>query len=109
MNLAPSTSRHSFFTHKVVAVRLTTKGENLERPGCGERECEEEIDGAVILQHNSLKWRRNGEVVVRLDLKSEDERVAAIEKYFGIRLNEYDRKSITGMASEILPEEFAII
>lgn len=69
----------------------------------------QDIDGAIILQHASLKWRRDGEVVVRLDLKNEDERVAAIDKYFGIKLNEYDRKSISGMASEILPEPFAII
>lgn len=38
MNLYPWTSRHSFFTHKVVAVRFTTAGETLENPIANEQD-----------------------------------------------------------------------
>lgn len=98
MNFAPSMSRHTFFTHKVVASRFTTskeidRGDDL--PGSpGEAEIEGEIDGSMTINHDNLKWRRRGEKVVHFEFKTDDERVSALRKYFRITLAEEDREAI---------------
>ena len=97
MNYAPWLSRHTFFTHKVVASRFTTEKETNDCDGPGtpdEDAITGEIDGAVTLNHDVLKWRRHGENIVVVPFKTDDERVAAISQYFGITLADEDREAI---------------
>ncbi|EGP89451.1 unnamed protein product [Zymoseptoria tritici ST99CH_1E4] len=104
MNFAPSTSRHTFFTHKVVAVRFTTSQERNGSSGTGspsESSLEGEIDGAITLNQNVLKWRRNGKKVVEWHFQSEEERVSALEMYFGVTFEAEDREAIEGTAAAL--------
>ncbi|EME45804.1 hypothetical protein DOTSEDRAFT_79667 [Dothistroma septosporum NZE10] len=104
MNLAPSSSRHSFFTHKVVAVRFSTSAEINGPQGPGspnEAALASPVDGAITLNHDVLKWRRRGQKVVEWTLKSEEERVQALEMYFGIEVGEEDVRAIEGTAAEV--------
>ena len=94
MNYAPSQSRHTFFTHKVVANRFTTEKE-VEGPGSPDEEAlAGEIDGSLTINHDVLKWRRHGKKAVVWSFKNDDERVAALKKYFGIILSDEDREAI---------------
>lgn len=104
MNFAPSTSRHTFFTHKVVAARFTTERElddgNL--PGSpSEAALEGEIDGSITINHDNLKWRRRGEKVVHFAFHADDDRVRALRKYFGITLADEDREAIINTTAMI--------
>ena len=104
MNFAPSRNRHTFFTHKVVANRFTTENEINEDglPGSpSENTLNAEIDGALTINHDILKWRRHGKKVVELPFKTDDERVAALQKYFGIVLAEEDREAIQNTSAMI--------
>ena len=97
MNYAPSRARDTFFTHKVVANRFTTEREmdDGDLPGStSEQALEGEVDGALTINHDVLKWRRHGQKAVELPFKTDAERVAALQKYFGISLAEEDREAI---------------
>ncbi|TLD32219.1 Cis-aconitate decarboxylase [Venturia nashicola] len=103
-NLAPGTSKTSFFTHKVVAVRFTTEYETADGPGPGstrEQELGGEIDGSITLSHDNLKWRRHGKKTIDLKLDNEQERIDALEKYFGITLADEDKETIRGTFTEL--------
>jgi arylamine N-acetyltransferase len=104
MNHAPWLSRHTFFTHKVVAVRFTTDKEVDDDglPGtAAEAALEGEIDGSLTINHDVLKWRRMGKKVLELPFVKEEDRLSALDKYFGIRLGEMDRLGIKGTAAEM--------
>lgn len=104
MNFEPWHNRQTIFTHKVVANRFTTDHEVDENqsPGSPEEQAlEGEIDGAVTLNHDVLKWRRHGKKVVELPFKKDNERVAALQKYFGIILAEEDREAILNTGAMI--------
>lgn len=104
LNLEPATNRHTFFTHKVVAVRFSTEGEvnGPQGPGSpGEAALEGEIDGSVTLNHDVVKWRRRGEKVVEWQLRSEEDRIQALEMYFGIVLDAEERAGVVGTAAMI--------
>lgn len=105
MNFSPWLNPRSFFTHKVVAVRFTTSLESDKDDGGpgspNETALEGEIDGAVIVNHSYLKWRRYGKTVKHVEFESEDERVRALERYFGIMISQQDREAIIGTAAEI--------
>ena len=78
MNFAPSLSRHTFFTHKVVCVRFVTdrEVEGTNNPGSpSEDALEGNIDGSITINHDTLKWRRNGEKIVVIPFKKDEERV----------------------------------
>jgi hypothetical protein len=104
MNMAPWLSRHSFFTHKIVAVRFTTDRETNGSKGPrspGEETLEGEIDGTIAINQNVLKWRRGGKKEVEWHFKSEEDRVKALVMYFGIVLSDEDRDGIEGTAAAI--------
>ena len=97
MNYAPSSSRYTFFTHKVVANRFSTdkEVESVDGPGGPDEEAlTGEIDGAITINHDVLKWRRHGKKIVVKPFKTDDERVAALKSYFGITLAKEDREAI---------------
>ncbi|RYP81127.1 hypothetical protein DL769_002136 [Monosporascus sp. CRB-8-3] len=110
MNMAPWRSPTSFFTRRIIMTRFTTDREQApaeDGGGAGPGSADEEaisggrIDGAIILFGDTLKWRRNGETRLQIKFKSEEERVEALKRYFGIVLDEEDRDAIRGTVSEI--------
>ncbi|KAI1344390.1 arylamine N-acetyltransferase 3 [Xylariaceae sp. FL0016] len=105
LNMTPSGSRTSFFTYKVICTRFTTRAERdgAEGPGQAAMEgiSESEIDGALILFQDTLKWRRDGETKLEVKLGSEKQRIDALVRYFGIQFEEADREAIKGTVSEL--------
>ncbi|KAK3716884.1 hypothetical protein LTR37_006234 [Vermiconidia calcicola] len=111
MNFAPMRDPASHFTQKVLCVRLTTSkersGNDSTGPGAtSESDIEEgKIDGALIVDHDKLKWRRSGKTVLEAEFKSEEERVQALRKYWGIELDVEDREAILGTVSAVKEKE----
>lgn len=104
LNLAPSIGRTSHFTQKIICVRFTTEDESTENvDGLPSSESigRGEADGALILNHDTVKWRRRGQTVLDVDLKSEDDRLEALRKYWGIELDVEDRMAIVGTVSAL--------
>ncbi|KAI0108782.1 arylamine N-acetyltransferase 3 [Hypoxylon sp. NC0597] len=105
MNLSPWKSPSSWFTQKIVLSRFTTDTEEdgAEGPGASSETAidEGEIDGALILFQDTLKWRRDGETKFEIKLQNEKHRVEALRKYFGIELDVEDREAIRGTVSEL--------
>ncbi|KAI1378152.1 cysteine proteinase [Hypoxylon crocopeplum] len=105
MNLSPWKSPSSFFTHKIMLTRFTTNVEmdGSDGPGSASQMAiaEGNIDGALILFQDTLKWRRNGETKLEIKFENEEQRVDAIRRYFGIELDEEDQAAIRGTTSEI--------
>lgn len=89
MNHWASTSKSIFFTWEVMCVRkILDEGET-------------RVIGELTLHNDSLKRRVYGENEFEVIFKSEEERVAALKKYFGIELKEYEKNAILGTASAI--------
>lgn len=105
MNFSPWLNPQSFFTHKVVATRFTTSLETDSEEGeprsPNEAELKGEIDGAIIINHSYLKWRRHGTTVRYIEFQNEEDRVQALERYFGIVIAQQDREAIMGTAAQI--------
>jgi arylamine N-acetyltransferase len=93
MNLATMTAPQSFFVQRVMCM-CTILDEQKERPV-----------GLLILHRDYVKRRLGDEskIVERFD--TEEQRVAALRKYFGIVLSVEEQKAIRGLASEIRPKE----
>ncbi|KAJ6282908.1 hypothetical protein J3E71DRAFT_277829 [Bipolaris maydis] len=87
MNYFASTSRHIFFTSRIVAHK------NILEDG--------ELMGKMSMVAATLKWNIRGEKTKEIEFKSEAERVEGLDKYFGIKLTQAERDGITGMPSEI--------
>jgi arylamine N-acetyltransferase len=102
MNMAPSKSPSSFFTFKVVAVQFVS-----EKEDCSEMErrylknAGGDIDGSVFIDGNVMKYRKAGVVKMEKMFESEDERLEALKKYFGIELTEENMRAIRGTAGAI--------
>jgi len=105
MNLHPASSRHTFFTHKVVAVRFTTDREIHEEgagPGVADEQAlEGEINGCLTINQDYISWRRDGKKEMKICFQTEQQRIDALEKYFGITFSDEDRAGIVGTAAEI--------
>lgn len=104
MNFAPSLSRQTFFTHKVVSVRFTTDKE-VETPDGPESPNEQalqgNIDGSITINHDTLKWRKNGKKIVVIPFTKDADRVEALRKYFGIELSSDEQQAIINTAAMI--------
>lgn len=115
MNLWVMTKRESLFVKSVIALRfvLSENAESIEgsdedrraephaRASDVESEGEPKIVGVIILHDNIVKRRIQGEVEVSVVLKSEADRIAALEKYLGIRLSEKEQSCIRDLPSEL--------
>ncbi|ETS75272.1 hypothetical protein PFICI_12216 [Pestalotiopsis fici W106-1] len=105
MNLSPWKSPTSLFTQRVIVTRFTIKGEieveGAQNPRVKALELQDEFDGTLILDNNKLKWRRDGETVLEKQLESEEERIAALKKYFDIHLSHQDVEAIRGTCTQI--------
>ena len=87
MNFQTSQSRTSFFTYQVIVIK------NILQDG--------EIVGTLMLVGADLKRRINGKTEQLQVCKTEEERLQALEKWFGIKLSEDERVGIRGMATEL--------
>ncbi|KAF2108875.1 hypothetical protein BDV96DRAFT_616143 [Lophiotrema nucula] len=104
MNFEPSLNRRTFFTHKVVVSRFTTDGENdtgISPRSPGRDAVGEEVNGSLTIDHDVLRWRKRGGEKVEIRLRSEQERVLALEQYFGIVLSAGEQREIMGTAAQI--------
>jgi len=88
MSFFTSTSKTSWFTYRVVCVMLLME--------------EDELVGEVKLSGNEVRRRINGKTELLATLMSEDDRVEALKKFFGIILSEPEVMGIHGMPTEIL-------
>lgn len=89
MNLATSTVPTGFFVQAVLCVKVLLDAEK------GEPE------GHVILLNGRLSRRIRGQTEVLEELESEDQRVAALQRWFGIALSEDQRRGIVSLPSEL--------
>ncbi|KAI4594006.1 N-terminal acetyltransferase [Pestalotiopsis sp. 9143b] len=105
MNLSPWKSPTSTFIQRIMVTRFTAKGETEDNVHLGARanglDLRDGFDGALIIYENKLKWRRDGETVLEKQLESDEERVAALKKYFHIHLSDKDAEAIRGTATQI--------
>jgi arylamine N-acetyltransferase len=90
INYYTSTSRDSWFTFRVVCVRMLLD------------EATETIVGDLTLFDNSLKRRIGATSEVMQTFSSDEERVSALDKTFNIHISPADRDSIRHTISEIL-------
>lgn len=88
MNHYTSTSRTSFFTYKILVVKVFM-GEDGD------------VGGMYIMSDGKVKKRANGVAEDIVACKSEEERVRALKEHFGIELSEVEKGAITGMVSQI--------
>lgn len=90
MNYFMSTNRASWFTFHVVCVRML-----LDEEG-------EKVVGDLTLFNDTVKRRLGATSEVLQSFTSDEERVAALQKYFQITISQADKESIRHTISEIL-------
>ena len=87
MNFYTSQCRFCWFTYKVVAVKMIREGE--------------EIVGTISLNETAVKRRIKGKAEDLEQCRTEDERVDALGKWFGIKLTAEERRGIKGMVTDL--------
>ncbi|KAH8682674.1 hypothetical protein BX600DRAFT_393410 [Xylariales sp. PMI_506] len=92
--LSHFTMTRAWFPHTIFVQKFLFDG-----AGDGSRH----LSAVLILIQNKLKQRNAGssEEILLETLKTEEQRIAVLERYFQIRLTEEERKGIEGRASEI--------
>ncbi|KAM0217422.1 hypothetical protein ACHAPQ_003872 [Fusarium lateritium] len=102
MNMAPSRSPSSFFTFKVVCVQFTSENEDYTDVDVRDvKKASGDIDGGLIVDGNSFKYRKGGATKWERTFKTEDERLDALRKYFGVELTGENQRAIKGTAGAI--------
>lgn len=90
MSWATSTHPNSFFTYSVLCTKLLiNEDENEEEKGT-------RIVGDITLFNDGVRSTIGGKREVVRELKSEEERVRALEEVFGVRFSESERKAMEG-------------
>ena len=89
MNWWISKNPQSWFTHKILVVRMVLDAEM------------QLIVGDVSLFEKTLVKRIHGQVEVEIQCRSEQERVDLLRTWFGIKLTDSEQKAIVSTASEI--------
>ena len=88
MNYFTSTSRRTFFTRVIVGVKNLLGDDG-------------ELEGALILGNNDIKWRVHGKTERQIKFETEEDRIRALEEHFGIKLSAAEREGIRGLPSQI--------
>lgn len=123
MNFYTSKSPRIFFTFKIVMVRYLLEGDDGScvgeddhaksgsgPNGSGELDWEGKLDkqlvekkivGQIILNGSVVKRRIGSKTETLEELKTEDDRCKALEKWFGIVLTSGERRGIRGMVTEL--------
>ncbi len=94
MNFWTSQSRKSFFTHRIMCVKSIMDKKTFK------------LIGTLILIGAKVKQTIGGKTEQVRICRTEDERVQALDDYFGIKLAEGDKRAIKGMVTA-LPERDA--
>jgi arylamine N-acetyltransferase len=92
MNLRTMTTPQSFFVQSVMCMR-TVLDEREAKPV-----------GLLILYRDYVKRRMGAVSEIVEQLETEEQRVKALEKYFGIVLSPEEQRGIRGLASELRPK-----
>lgn len=93
MNFFVSKSPTSWFTYSVVCLKF------LMRDGS---DGEEEMVGDLTLLGNELRKREMGQPSEKVcEIASDEDRVAALQKYLGVRLSQPERDGIRGMVTAL--------
>jgi arylamine N-acetyltransferase len=87
MNFFTSHSPQSWFLKDVVILKMIME--------------EDELIGSLILFNGELKRKVGGKTEILEELKTEDDRLKALQSWFGIELTEVERRGIRGLVSEI--------
>lgn len=87
MNFFTSHNPQSWFLKDVVTVKMIME--------------EDELIGSLILFNGELKRKVGGKTEVLENLKTEDDRLRALKRWFGIELTEVERRGIKGLVSEL--------
>ncbi|KAH7253545.1 uncharacterized protein BKA55DRAFT_689042 [Fusarium redolens] len=102
MNMSPSKSPSSFFTFKVVSVQFTSEKEDYSDGSARDlKNVGGVIDGNFIIDGNVFKYRKGGETKWEKTFRTEEERLDALRKYFGVELTEENERAIRGTAGAI--------
>jgi arylamine N-acetyltransferase len=88
MNYYTSTSLKTFFTRVIIVDKKLLDDEG-------------EYAGSLILFGNTIKWRIHGVKEKEIEFAKEEDRLEALDKYFGIKFGEVEREGIRGLPSEI--------
>ncbi|KAF2849841.1 arylamine N-acetyltransferase 1 [Plenodomus tracheiphilus IPT5] len=88
MSLFTSTSQRTFFTRVVVVERKIMDDNG-------------ELVGKLSINGNNMKRRIGADLKEEIDFESEQQRLDALEKHWGIKSGAADREGIRGLASEI--------
>jgi arylamine N-acetyltransferase len=89
MNLSTMTTPQSFFVQVVLCVKTLLNKDS------------KDAEGVLTLFQNEVKKRMGGTKEVVETLRSETDRVRALEKWFGIVLTEEERRGIVGLVTEL--------
>lgn len=92
MNLRTMTSPQSFFVQSVMCMCTVLD------------EQQEKAVGLLILHRDYVKRRIGSKSEIIEQLESEEQRVKALERYFGIVLSPEEQRGIRGLASELRPQ-----
>lgn len=87
MNFWTSHNPESFFLKQVVIVKMIME--------------EEKLVGTLILFSDTVKRKVGGKTETLEICKSEDDRVKAVQRWFGIELGDDERRGIRGLKSEL--------
>jgi arylamine N-acetyltransferase len=104
LNWSPMRGLTSIFTQKVIVCRFsinTESPENVNGVPDQDQTNDGEIDGTIAIDDSKLTWRKNGETILQKQLGSEDERLEALKKYWGVDLDVEDREAILGTTTAI--------
>ncbi|KAK4925160.1 hypothetical protein LTR66_016415 [Elasticomyces elasticus] len=90
MNFSVSQSRTSWFTKTFVCTRMMLTLDGTE------------VKGQCVVTGQEVKQRVRGQTEILETLKSEEDRVKALAKYFDMHLREEEIQGIRGMVSQII-------
>jgi arylamine N-acetyltransferase len=91
MNLSTMTLRQSFFVQSLFCVKMV-----LDNEGEGNKPV-----GWLVLHGDKVTKKVGGKTKVLEELKTEEERVAALKKWFGIELSGVERMGIRELPTEL--------
>ena len=97
MNLSTMTSPQSFFVQTVMCMWLLLNDDDEEE----EKKGELEPIGVLILHKDYVKRRLGDKSEIIEQFESEERRVEALERYFGIVLTKKEKEAIRGLPSEL--------
>lgn len=90
MNMSPMLAKTSFLKHNIIGMRGILNEDT------------EEVEGMYTLFGNRVKRHmKDSDAEVVAELASEEDRIKAIEEYFGVRLTDVEKRGIKGMGTEI--------